>query len=59
MRLAADFPLEKLSFSDFSAPTGRAPGVTVPAPRPIPYEEVAVLIDGAGDGPLIGLGTGR
>ncbi len=58
MRLAADFPIEKLSFSDFNPAPARA-SVTVPAPRPIPYEQVAVFIDAAGDGPTIGLGTGH
>ena len=58
MRLAADFPLEKLSFTDFTS-TNRGPSISLPSPRDIPYDQVAALMDNAGDGPTIGLGTGH
>ena len=69
MRLAADFPLETLSFSvrvgdldPHDGGTTGLPSIVLPKPRSfsseLSSECLADLVDSAGDGPLIGLGAG-
>lgn len=59
MRLAAAFPLER--FGGGSAASTAAPALSIsllPQQRAVSYEAAVDLVDGAGDGPLIGLCTG-
>jgi hypothetical protein len=63
MQLAADFPLELLSFGAAVDLAGvDAPTVVLPRPRSFSSElssqRLDTLVDSAGDGPLIGLGAG-
>jgi hypothetical protein len=59
MRLAAAFPLELLTFG--GAINLSTPGMAaISRPRDaVSYDDVNDRVDGAGDGPLIGLGAGR
>ncbi len=56
MRIAADFPLEALSFG--RPASAAVPTPTALVPRQVSYEQAINLVDGGGDGPSIGLGTG-
>jgi hypothetical protein len=69
MRLAADFPLETLSFSAAIDPDSahsahglHMASIVLPEQRSfsseLSSERLADLVDSAGDGPLIGLGAG-
>jgi hypothetical protein len=63
MRLAAEFPLELLSFGGATDLRHAAPrAIVLPRPRSLcsdmSDQRVAALVDSAGDGPLIGLGAG-
>jgi hypothetical protein len=63
MQLAADFPLESLSFGSVADLTfGDVLTVVLPKPRNVSSQlssnRLADLVDSAGDGPLIGLGAG-
>ena len=61
MRLAAEFPLEALSFG-VDVTSQDVPTIVLPQPRSFSHELssgcLADLVDSAGDGPLIGLGAG-
>jgi hypothetical protein len=62
IRLAEAFPLESLSFGE-RANAGAPEPLPAPSRDALPeqvssYQGVLDLVDGRGDGPLIGLGTG-
>jgi len=60
MHLAAAFPLELLSFGGALDPSGQGrAAIARPRVEAVSYDLVNDLVDGAGDGPLIGLGAGR
>jgi len=60
MRLAAAFPLELLTFGGAINPSTPGLGaIARPWVTAVSYDDVNDLVDGAGDGPLIGLGAGR
>ena len=63
MQLAADFPLESLSFGLVAGVTiADVPSIVLPQPRSfssqLASDRLSDLVDSTGDGPLIGLGAG-
>jgi hypothetical protein len=60
MHLAAAFPLELLTFGGAINPSAPGlAGIAQPRAGAVSYDLVNDLVDGAGDGPLIGLGVER